>query len=158
MTNINSSQALTDEAIAKVVIFQIGAQKFALDVELLNDVILKPAITYIPLAAANIKGCINLRGRFVTVIDIDEILEVTDGEVKEPMILVIEYQEELYGFRADIVNRVYEVEESQITNNPSNISSQWLQLLNGTFYLDNELIILLDATKLMATFLNQGKS
>lgn len=134
------------------VVFTINQHMFALGVSILEDVIINQEVTRIPLAPSYVKGCINLRGRVVTILDANQLLGIEDSLKPDQIIVVLEYDDHLYGFRVDQVIKIMELANSSIIANPGNISEMWQRVSKGIFKYDSKLVLVIDNAKFVSSF------
>ncbi len=135
--------ALTEKQ--QYVTMRLGGQLFGLPVLAVQDVLKGQQITPIPLAAREIAGALNLRGRIVTVVDMRCRLGIAPNEKqKKSMQVVVEHGGDLYSLLVDEVGDVMLLSKSDYESNPSNLSPQWLRVARGVFRLEEEIMVLLD--------------
>ena len=72
MTNNDNHASNADEVIQYVTVV-IGGQLFGLPISQVHDVFVPERVTRVPLAAPQVAGVLNLRGRIVTAIDIGRV-------------------------------------------------------------------------------------
>ncbi|HUX38481.1 MAG TPA: chemotaxis protein CheW [Rectinemataceae bacterium] len=73
-----------------LVVFAAGNSLMAYDARSVGEVIRVPAITKAHGAAPYVRGVVNLRGRIITVIDLETRLGLPSSEAVDPRLLVIE--------------------------------------------------------------------
>ena len=94
----------TTAAVDLIVSLQVGGQLCGLPVQAVRDVLGPQTITRVPLAAPEIAGNINLRGRIVTTIDLRKRLNLSvPGDAGPAMSVVTEHGPELYALLVDRV-------------------------------------------------------
>ncbi len=116
-----------------------------------RDILGAQAITRIPLAAREIAGSLNLRGRIVTAIDLRRRLGLPDaapGSV--PMSVVAEQGGELYALLVDQVSEVMTLREAAFESNPPTLPPQWSEFSAGIYRLQDRLLVVLDVARLLA--------
>ncbi len=85
----------------------IGGQLFGLPVARVQDVFVPERMTPVPLAAAEVAGLINLRGRIVTMLEMRRRLGLPDGDHRPtPMAIGVEWRGESYGLLIDEIGEV----------------------------------------------------
>ena len=85
----------------------VGGQLFGLPIARVQDVFVLDRLTRVPLAAPEIAGVLNLRGRIVTAIDMRRRLGLAPaGEVRRRMAIGIEYKGKSYGLLIDAIGEV----------------------------------------------------
>src|ERR1700754_4954396 len=91
-----------NENVIEYVTVLIGDQLFGLPISRVQDVFMPDRMTRVPLAAPEIAGVLNLRGRIVTAVDMRCRLGVPKNDSgKPPMAVGIEYRGESYGLLID---------------------------------------------------------
>ena len=95
------------EQSAMYVTATIGGQLFGLPIARVQDVFVPERMTPVPLAAAEIAGLINLRGRIVTMVDMRRRLGLPATEHRPtPMAIGVEWRGESYGLLIDEIGEV----------------------------------------------------
>src|SRR5438477_9424990 len=92
------------ETIIEYVTATIGGQLFGLPISRVQDVFVPERLTRVPLAATEIAGLLNLRGRVVTVVDMRRRLgfpPLESGRLR--MAVGIECKGESYGLLVDAI-------------------------------------------------------
>jgi len=98
-----------DEPMAKLVVFELGGDRFALRGEGVREILAGMPVFFVPGCPAQIEGVINLRGSVESVLRIDDALGLAPekGEGARAMLLV-----EAAGIRSAIrVERVVDVRD-----------------------------------------------
>ncbi|GEM_PF-2958244 len=94
----------------KVLIFRMGGSLFALKVNTLVEVLLRPdSVTPIPGSPEFILGAFNLRGEIIAAVDIAPILEVS--QERETYFLRVKCENMDFAFPVDDVIDFYEIEQ-----------------------------------------------
>jgi purine-binding chemotaxis protein CheW len=138
----------TDET--EYVTVQIGGQLFGLPISRVQDVFMPDRLTRVPLAAAEIAGVLNLRGRIVTAIDMRLRLGFPPREGDKPRMAVgIEFKGESYGLVIDQVGEVLKLAHSAREANPVNLDARWRVMSAGVHRLDGQLMVILDVDRVL---------
>lgn len=97
-------------------IFNVGQEKFGIEVSYINNTIQMPTITRVPCAPKYFKGIINLRGEIVPVMSLSRRLYSVDKEfTKDSRIIVLELGEnDLMGVIVDAVTEVKTISSNEI--------------------------------------------
>lgn len=102
----------------KYLAFMIGADRFAIPLFHVKEVIGLIKITSVPDAPSYFKGLINLRGRIISTFDLREKLgldrKANTEPSKRPCIIITEIENLMLGAIVDDVIEVLSVEEDQI--------------------------------------------
>ncbi len=140
------------DEINKYLVIRLDGQLFGMRVETIEDILSPQKISPIPLAPPEVVGSLNLRGRVVTVIDLRVKLgmEYNRNDNVPHRSVVVDSKGHLYSFIVDEVSEVMDIDSSKIAHNPENLSEEWQSASSGVFSLDNELMVILDVTKLLA--------
>ena len=160
----------------QIATFILGETLLGIDILLVKEVYRQISITPIPDAPPHLRGLINLRGRVVTVIDLNACLgrsEISDIKKNRLLIMktddeVIHYQregqidevnlgEDIVGFLIDSMDNVLSIEDSEILPAPSNLKSVEVSLIEGVIKLGDRLVILLDVNALLERVLSVVK-
>lgn len=133
-----------------LVTMRVDQQLFGIPVLHVRDVLREQKVARIPLAASEIAGSINLRGRIVTVINVRDRLKLMPKKDQEPhMFVVVENHQELYSLMVDSVGDVMNIPDSHIEKVPANLSSSWKEVASGIHRLEDELLVIIDPKALL---------
>lgn len=136
-------------ALDLIVSLRVGGQLCGLPVHAVRDVLGPQMITRVPLAAPEIAGNLNLRGRIVTTIDLRRRLGlVPDGA--PAMSVVTEHGPELYALLVDRVLEVVNVAACALAPLPPTLAAGWSRFGTGVYQLQEGLLIMLDVDRLLA--------
>lgn len=132
------------------VTFRAGPLYFGVDVDKVQEVLRYQPMTPVPLAPAMVKGLVNLRGQIITAIDLREMLKLEPfPNQSTPMKVVIRTSNEVVSLLVDSIGDVIEVSSQDFEPIPETVSSHLKSLLSGVFKLQDELMLVLDATTLL---------
>ncbi|MFN3700152.1 MAG: chemotaxis protein CheW [Alphaproteobacteria bacterium] len=149
-------------ALSEFLTLRVGEQLFGIPVLQVQDVLRYQRVTRVPLAPPEISGSMNLRGRIVTVIDMRLRLNIVrpqgssssvsaSGSGSGAMSVVVEYQNDLYSLVIDRVGDVLPLKNSCFEAMPTTVNPAWAALSSGIYRLDDELLIVLDVSKLLSS-------
>lgn len=126
---------------------------FCLPVYPIQDVLITPTLTHVPLSKHYICGLMNLRGRIVTAIDmgIHLGLDATYSKEAKNMSVIVEEQGELYGLIFSTVGEVLKIPAKHIDTNPSAVETKWRDYTKGIYLYDNRLTVVLNLFDLVLT-------
>jgi purine-binding chemotaxis protein CheW len=144
----------------------IGGQLFGLPIERVQDVFMPERLTRVPLAAFEIAGLLNLRGRIVTVIDMCRRLDFDgrpgapasaapggDGETavarRAALAVGIEHRGESYGLLIDQIGEVLKLPAASRGDNPVNLDPRLARVSAGVHRLDGRLLVVLDVERVL---------
>ena len=104
----------------------------------------------VPLAAAEIAGSLNLRGRVVTAINLRHRLQIpalTEG--MKTMYIVVTHKDELYSLIVDSVGEVLSLPDKDFEKTPTTLDPSWRDLSLGIYRQKNKLLVILDVPKML---------
>ena len=126
------------------VTLRLGSQLFGISVLAVQDVMRHQTIAPIPLAQDVISGSLNVRGRIVTAYNMRRRLGMGEYPDANIMMVVVDYQHELFALMVDAVGDVLSLPMSDFEKIPANMDASWRALAAGVFKLDGELLVILD--------------
>ena len=131
--------------VCEYVTVRVGGQLFGVPVLSVRDVLREQPLTPIPLAAPEIAGALNLRGRVVTAVDLRTRLGLERREKGAScMNLVVAQDGELYSFLVDEVGDVLKLDMSTYELVSDTLEAVWAQVTMGLHRLDKDLMLVLD--------------
>jgi purine-binding chemotaxis protein CheW len=132
------------------VTFTIDKQLFGVPILKVQDILKPNRIAPVPLAAPEIRGSINLRGRIVTVIDVRVRLGLPANQnAEESMGVTVELHQDLYTLLVDSIGDVMTLELNKLEQNPGTLDPKWREFTNGIYRLEDNLMVVLDIDKLL---------
>jgi purine-binding chemotaxis protein CheW len=142
--------SVNPEQSALYVTANIGGQLFGLPIGRVQDVFVPERMTPVPLAAAEIAGLINLRGRIVTMVDMRRRLGLTDGAYAlAPMAIGVEWRSESYGLLIDQIGEVVMLPSAGCEPPPANLDVRLARVAAGVHRLDERLLTMLDVDRVI---------
>jgi len=138
------------ETVIEYVTATIGGQLFGLPISRVQDVFMPERLTAVPLAAPEIAGLLNLRGRIVTVIDMRRRLDFeARGQGAGHMAIGIEHKGESYGLLIDSIGEVLKLPAASREDNPVNLDLRLARVSAGVHRLDGRLLVVLDVDRVL---------
>jgi len=132
------------------VTFTVANQLFGLPIEHIQDVFTVASITRVPLASPEVAGMLNLRGRIVTVIDLAVRLQLKPaGQAIGRLAIGIEAGGESFGILVDGIAEVLTLSDSEREPPPVNLDHGLAFASTGVFWLDHELLVVLDSNRIL---------
>ena len=151
MTPSNTAVAPSAGTERIYVTLHVAGQLCGVPLEGVRDVLAARAIIRIPLAAPEIAGNLNLRGRIVTAIDLRRRLRLPPAEeAGVPMSVVTEQGTELYALLVDQVSEVVSLPARLMERTPPTLSDGWAEFSAGVYRLTERLLVVLDMDRLLA--------
>jgi purine-binding chemotaxis protein CheW len=132
------------------VTFKAAGQLFGLPIERVQDVFRLVSLTRVPLAAAEIAGVLNLRGRIVTIIDLANRLQLKSAKgAARDLAIGVDVGAESFGVLVDSVSEVLSLSDDDRERSPINFGRALASASAGVFRLENELLVILDADRIV---------
>ena len=111
---------ITDESnIKPYLIFKMGEESFALNSELIREIILKTDnITNIADAKPTVLGLITLRDEIIITVDMREVFQTKKTDSKDNRFIIIEIAGQVIGILVDAIIDISQVDVNQIEDMP----------------------------------------
>ena len=145
----------------EVVEFELGGERYALDIQLAREIVEMIPITPIPRAPPYISGVINLRGEITNIMNLDALLGLAATEIRSNQKIIVLVPEAAggsnVGIIVDDVSSVMQVSEADIDHIGGGFSSEFSSFVKGiikmkaedTAHSKKNLIIWLDMQKVI---------
>ncbi|MFA5121456.1 chemotaxis protein CheW [Zavarzinia sp.] len=128
----------------------VAGQQFGLPILDVHDIVVPEKITPVPLAAREVAGLINLRGKIVTAIDMREVLRVPPMTTGQKRVgVTVSHKGETYTLLVDSVGEVIELDSRNFEANPPTLDARWRALADGVFRLEQGLLVVLKIDRIM---------
>lgn len=136
----NLAQPASEE---HVVIFRLGDENYALDIQWVQEIVRLQSITSVPGSDAWVYSVTNLRGRVVPVIDLRVRCGINAAPFSaETRIVVVNGEEGMVGLIVDAVTEVMRIPASQVEPPGSMVGEH--TFLRGIAKLEGRLVSLMD--------------
>jgi purine-binding chemotaxis protein CheW len=143
MPSIHSAAGRASGEI-QIVVFELGDERYGLDIATVYEIIRYQPITAVPQAPAFVEGVINLRGRIIPVVDLRDRFGMGEGSLtKASRIVVADAGGTRVGLVVDGVSEVLMVATDSIEPTPEVAANAEHEYLRGIAKLGDRLIILL---------------
>jgi purine-binding chemotaxis protein CheW len=128
----------------------VAGQAFCIPVLQVQDVLGEQRVTKVPLAAREIAGSLNLRGRVVTAINVRHRLQLPEQPAgSKTMYIVVNHKEELYSLIVDSVGEVLSLPDKEFEKTPTTLDPAWRDLSLGIYRQKENLLVILDVPKML---------
>lgn len=136
---------------AAFVTLSVADQLCGIAVPGVRDILGEQTITRIPLAARDVAGSLNLRGRIVTAIDLRRRMGLPDAAADAArMSVVIDQGGELYALLVDQVSEVLTLPAERFEPTPQTLPPPWASFSTGIYRLEDRLLVVLDTAQLLS--------
>lgn len=136
--------------LVQLIVFQLGAEDFAIPIGSVREIIRNAPITPVPGVDESFKGIINVRGEIAAAVDLRVRFGLPPRKDLEPKRIVITAQgKNLFGLVVDEVAEVLRVSTDEIKPPPEIARTVERSCVTGVIVKEGRLIILLDLAKLL---------
>ena len=155
-------------AYRQIATFCLGDTILGVDILLIKEVYRHMVISRIPDTPEHIRGLMNLRGRVVTVIDLNVCLNrKPSADIGDYRLLILKTRDEIadciideclslsgtgddiVGFLIDRMDDVIMVNKEEVFSPPANLVEVYQELIEGVIRRENGLVILLDISAVL---------
>jgi len=150
-----STTSVVSETI-QVVTFTITGKtsqpgNYAVPIEQVKEIRTVDAITKIPRSKSYVKGIMNLRGKIIPIVDVNDKIGVQNQETDsaKQRILVADVNDTLTGLLVDEVNEVMRLSNKEIEPTPPS-AFESDGYIKGIANIKDQLIVLLDVSKFLS--------
>ena len=150
-----------------VVEFELGGERYALDIQLAREIVEMIPITPIPRAPPYISGVINLRGEITNIMNLNTLLGLPNQQVRDNQKIIVLVPEAAggsnVGIIVDDVSSVLQITESDIEHMGEGFASEFSSFVKGIIKIKSDdaekknksLIIWIDMQKVLKDLANQ---
>ncbi|OWY63960.1 chemotaxis protein CheW [cyanobacterium TDX16] len=133
---------------------------FGIDIKHVQEVIRLPEINSVPLAPVDICGLINLRGKIVTIIDLQCRLgmgqslspSTSHPELDEEFLahnIIVQTKDEIAGLLVEDIGDMLEFTSDRFEPSPATLTGQMRKVLRGAYSLSQGFLMILDIEKVL---------
>lgn len=135
----------------QLVVFTLAAESYAVDINMVKEIIQLQPITRVPGTPLSVEGVINLRGSVIPIVDLRKRFQLTSIErTKDTRIVVVSCKGSEVGVIVDSVAEVLRIPIDSIEAASSVFTDEHLEHLLGIVKLANRLVILLDMDQVLS--------
>lgn len=135
--------------LVQLVVFELDKEEYAVKISEIREILRMPEVTPMPNAPDFIEGVINVRGKIVVVIDLEERFNLErESEKKSLHVILTEIGDSTFGAIVDEVTEVLRVPKDSIEAAPAIIAEKiQADYVSGIVVLESRLLIMLDFNK-----------
>lgn len=135
----------------KYIIFQLGEQKYGMNLVCVNGIEQDYQITPVPNAPSGVKGIINLRGMVIPVYSLRERFGM-DSRIDNPekSLLITQIDDMLLAYEVDGVVGIEEVEPHRINRMPQIASNEETVFMEEVLHIKEEIVIAISADEVLS--------
>jgi len=135
----------------QLVVFHLGEEAYAVDIDMVREIIQLQPITRVPGTPPSVEGVINLRGSIIPVVDLRKRFKLNKVEqTKETRIVVVDCRKQDVGVVVDSVAQVLRIPVDMIELSTNLFSEEHMEHLKGIVKLTDKLVILLDMDRVLS--------
>jgi len=125
-----------------VVEFELGGERYALDIQLVREIVEMMQITPIPRAPPYISGVINLRGEITNIMNLNTLLGLANQQIRDNQKIIVLVPEAAggsnVGIIVDDVSSVLQVPENDIDHIGEGFASEFSSFVKGIIKIKAE--------------------
>jgi len=134
----------------QMVTFKMGKETFGVPIQMVQEIVRVPEITMVPEMPSFVEGVMNLRGKIVSIIDVNKRLKIgCSSRSRTSRILVVEVDRKIIGLLVDAVTEILRLPSDAIEPAPDIVTAVGSEYITGVGKLPGKLIILLDLHKIL---------
>ena len=133
-----------------MVTLRVGKELFGVPIHQVQEIVRVPEVTMVPEMPSFVEGVINLRGRIVSIIDVNKRLKLGGStRTKASRILIVDVEKKVVGLLVDAVTEILRLPAESIEPAPEIVTSIGSEYIMGVGKLPGKLIILLELQKIL---------
>jgi purine-binding chemotaxis protein CheW len=146
------SQIVNVDSTIQVIVFNLGEERYGVEISQVKEIILPTQITRIPNVPSYIEGVLNLRGQIAAIINLRKRLGKEPKKNDEnTRIIVIELNDAIVGVMVDSVSEVKYLSSQNIEEIPRFLAlKDDSRFLKGVGKLEDGLLTLMDLKELFS--------
>jgi purine-binding chemotaxis protein CheW len=144
------SQDVKVDSTIQVIVFNLGDERYGVEISQIKEIILPSQITNIPNVSSYIEGVLNLRGQIAAIINLRKRLgSEPKNNDEHTRIIIIELNDAIVGVLVDSVSEVKYLSSKNIEEIPRLLAlKDDSRFLKGVGKLDDGLLTLMDLEEL----------
>lgn len=133
----------------EIVEFQVGSNRFGINVIKVKEIIQPIPVTFIPHAHPHVEGIIQLRGEVLPVIQVGKVLGLPIvSNTEQEKYVVAEFNKQKVVFHVDNVTQIHRISWNQIEK-PSDLYQGGTSHVIGVIKREEEMLLLLDFERII---------
>ena len=146
------SQIVNVDSTIQVIVFNLGEERYGVEISQVKEIILPTQITRIPNVPSYIEGVLNLRGQIAAIINLRKRLgKEAKKNDENTRIIVIELNDAIVGVMVDSVSEVKYLSSQNIEEIPRFLAlKDDSRFLKGVGKLEDGLLTLMDLKELFS--------
>jgi purine-binding chemotaxis protein CheW len=130
--------------------FRVGADRFGIPVERIQEVLHGAELTPVPLAPHAILGLLNLRGQIVTAVSLRRCVGLPDTEPsRAPLHVLVRHAGDLVTLVVDEIGDVTPLTSGQVESCPDTLRGAVREWIRYVAKLDDGIVLVLDLDRVL---------
>ncbi|MDP3744952.1 MAG: chemotaxis protein CheW [Methylotenera sp.] len=147
-----NNAALKNSAAGEYLTFLLGSEEYGLEILKVQEIRGYDAVTQIANTPDFIKGVVNLRGKIVPIVDMRIKFNLGKVDYDEfTVVIILSLNQRVIGIVVDGVSDVMALNEEQIRDVPSLVTSIDTKYIVGLATVEEKMLILVDIEQLMSS-------
>jgi purine-binding chemotaxis protein CheW len=148
----SSPSGMTKSAAGEYLTFVLGSEEYGLEILKVQEIRGYDSVTQIANTPDFIKGVVNLRGKIVPIVDLRIKFHLGKVEYDEfTVVIILNLNGRVVGIVVDGVSDVMALNEEQIRDVPSLVTSIDTKYIVGLATVEQQMLILVDIEQLMSS-------
>lgn len=140
-----------NDGTVELATFYVGNALCGMDILKVQEINKLMEMTKVPQAPGYVMGILNLRGQIVTIIDLGKKLGLAEVEINETSRnIIVNSDNEYIGLLVSRISDVVEADWQKVEPPPANIGGVQGIFFKGVFKMEDRLIGILDADRVLA--------
>lgn len=148
LSKIDKTSSMVGQNRFELLTFTVGGDEvFGINVFKVKEVIFKPTIRKAPHQHPHVFGISVVRDQMLPIIDLSAALGVSDTQPTDlNLVIITEFNRTTQGFLVKSIDRIHNLEWSDIHAPPHNMSSKFLTAITR---IDNDIVMIIDVEEIL---------
>lgn len=150
---VKENQIQAPQEMVQLVTFELGGEKYGVDVLMVREIIRMPSITKMPNAPQHVEGIVNLRGKVIPIVSMRKRFGLMENDNNShTRIIIIDVAGILTGFIVDSVSEVIRINGNEVQPAPSIVRSGGYgqDFFEGVYNHGERLLVVMDVDRILS--------
>jgi len=135
---------------SKYVIFGMGDEQFAVNIEQVDSIERVSEMTKVPQAPHFMQGFTDLRGEVISVVDLKALLDIGTVDLsKDPRLIIAQIENLKIALLVDEAKEVLDLESDIVEESPKMVGGVKKEYIQGVARLEDRLIIIMNMNNVL---------
>ena len=140
----------TDADMSQLVSFRLANEEYAVDIMLVQEIVLMGRITRMPNVPEYLRGLINLRGHVIPIVDLCIRFGLRQTEPSEDSrVIILNVNQKTLGIIVDSVDEVLRIQADQVDSSSLGLAGTGREYVSGLVKFEKKLLLLLNVEHLL---------